>query len=191
MERFDLLHTVHKALRHAMLTVDIESGRTDFADPDAVSALATTWSRLRENLGHHAEHEDEIIFPLLRDRAPGEVDELYEDHRGIQRIEAEMDALLERITNEQDPAVRRLLGREFHRSMQRYTATCLLHFDDEERHFMPRVWMLYEDRELVEAFERVMASVTPDEREYVMGHMAQALDPAELEEMRRRMPVAT
>ena len=38
MERFDLLHNIHKALRHAMLTFNLESGRTDFSDPEAVSA---------------------------------------------------------------------------------------------------------------------------------------------------------
>lgn len=97
MERFDLLHSIHKALRHAMLTFDIDSGRTDFSDPAAVEALSASWSQLRENLGHHAEHEDQIMFALLRERAPGEprdpygwggeVDGLHEDHVRIHQIE--------------------------------------------------------------------------------------------------------
>jgi iron-sulfur cluster repair protein YtfE (RIC family) len=99
-------------LRHAILTFNTESGRTDFSDPDAVSALGVSWSQLRENLGHHATHEDEIMFPLLRDRAPGEprdpygwegeVDGLYDDHVRIEQLEAEMDKLLARI--EEAPA---------------------------------------------------------------------------------------
>jgi hypothetical protein len=198
MERFDLLHFIHKALRHAMLTFNIESGRTDFSDPEAVSALVASWSQLRENLGHHATHEDEIMFPLLRDRAPGEprdpygweelVDGLHEDHVRIQRLEAEMDKLLARIEEAAEPETRRLLGREFHRSIQRYTAMCLLHFDDEERHYMPRVWALYKDEELVDTFARVMAVVGPEERQYVMVHVIEALDPVELDEFRARMP---
>ena len=72
MQRFDLLHSIHKALRHAMLTFNIESGRIDYSDPEAVSALCASWSQLRDNLGNHAHHEDEIMFPLLSDRAPGE-----------------------------------------------------------------------------------------------------------------------
>ena len=195
MERFDLLHNIHKALRHAMLTFNIESGRTDFSDPDAVSALAVSWSQLRENLGHHATHEDEIMFPLLRDRAPGEprdpfgwegeVDGLSDDHVRIQRLEADMDKLLARIEEAPAPETRRLLGREFHRSIQRYTAMCLLHFDDEERRYMPRVWALYDDDELVDTFQRVMATIGPEERQYAMGHMIEALDPLEL--LRGRM----
>lgn len=200
MERFDLLHLIHKALRHAMLTFNIESGRIDFSDLDAVKGLAASWSQLGENLGHHAQHEDEIIFPLLSDRAPGEprqpygwegeVDGLHDDHERIERLEGELDELLRRIEQTPEPSTRRLLGREFHRSIQRYTAMCLLHFDDEERHFMPRVWALYDDQDLIATFDRVMAVVTPEERQYGMGHMTEAFDPIELEELRARMPAA-
>lgn len=200
MERFDLLHMIHKALRHAMVTVNIESGRTDFTDLDAIRALTGSWDQLRENLGYHARHEDEFIFPLLRDRAPGEprhpygwegeVDGLYDDHARLQRLETEIDGLLRRIIQTPEPAKRRRLGRELHRSIQRYTGMCLLHFDDEERHFMPRVWALYDDEELIATFERVMAVVGPEERQYTMTHMAEALDPLELEELRRQMPPA-
>jgi hypothetical protein len=201
MERFDFLHSIHKALRHAMLTFNIESGRTDFSNPESVGALAASWSQLRENLGHHAEHEDEIIFPLLSDRAPGEprdpfgweglIDGLSDDHVRIQQLEADMDKLLARIEEAAEPATRRLLGSEFHRSIQRYTAMCLLHFDDEERHFMPRLWALYDDQDLVETFERVMAVVGPEERQYAMSHMIEALNPAELAELRARIPTPT
>ena len=121
MERFDLLHFIHKALRHAMLTFNIQSGRTDFTDPEAVNELQASWSRLRENLGHHAQHEDDIMFPLLRDRAPGEprepfgwegeVDALEEDHIRIQQLETELDKLLVRIEEAAEPATRQLLGR--------------------------------------------------------------------------------
>jgi hypothetical protein len=68
---------------------------------------------------------------------------------------------------------------------------CLLHFDDEERHYMPRVWALYEDEELVERFERVMATVGPEEQQYTMVHMTEALDPMELDELRALMPAAS
>jgi hypothetical protein len=67
---------------------------------------------------------------------------------------------------------------------------CLLHFDDEERHFMPRVWALYDDEDLIAAFDRVMAVITPEERQYGMAHMTEAFDPIELEELRARMPAA-
>ena len=198
MERFDLLHNIHKALRHAMLTFNIESGRTDFSDPEAVSALGASWTQLRMNLGHHATHEDEIIFPLLSERAPGEprdpfgwegeVDALEADHVKIHDLEVEMDKLLARIEESAELATRRLLGREFHRSIQRYTAMALLHFDAEERRYMPRMWALYDDDELAETFGRVMATVGPEERQYAMGHMIEALDPVELAELRAHMP---
>jgi len=201
MERFDLLHLIHKALRHAILTFNLESGRTDFTDPDKVAALSASWSELCTNLGHHAEHEDEIVFPLLRARAPGEprhpyawdgeLDGLYEDHSRIERFESEMDDLLRSVKDEPDAITRRLLGREFHRAVQRYTVLCLLHFDDEERHFMPRIWTLYDDGELRRTYDRIMAEVGPEEREFGMRHMMDALDSVELDEVRERLAAAS
>ena len=201
MERFDLLHLIHKALRHAILTFNIDSGRTNYADPAEVATLKASFEELCTNLGHHARHEDEIIFPLLRARAPGEprnpwgwdgeVDALHDDHGRIQRFEIELEDLLRRIEGQSEPSTRRLLGREFHRSVQRYTAMALLHFDDEERRFMPRVWALYEDAELALTFDQVMACIDDDERQYGMRHMIEALDAVELDELRARMPVVT
>ena len=201
MERFDLLHSIHKALRHAMLTFNLESGRTNFGDAASIAALRESWSALRTNLAHHAAHEDEIIFPLLRARAPGEprhpygwddeIDALGDDHLKIQRLESEMNTLLCSVEDATDTATRRLLGREFHRAVPRYTAMCLLHFDDEERHFMPRVWTLYDDGELVRCFDRVMSVIGPEERDYAMRHMMQALDPVEIEELQERLAQAS
>lgn len=186
MERIDLLHFIHKALRHAMLTTNIESGRVDYGDPEATKRIDEAWAQLCENLGHHAHHEDEIIFPLLRLRAPGETDELSNDHEVIHGMEDEMTGLLDRLGAEPDTAVRRLLGREFHRSMQHYTAVCLSHFDDEERHVMPRLWALYDDDALGAALGRIMATIGPEERDFTMVHMREALDPVELEMLQAR-----
>jgi hemerythrin superfamily protein len=187
MDRIDLLHFIHKALRHAMLTTNIESGRVDYADTDATKRIDEAWAQLRENLGHHAHHEDVVIFPLLQLRAPCETDELHHDHETIHDIEEEMTGLLDRLGTESDPGLRRLLGREFHRSMQHYTAVCLSHFDDEERHLMPRLWSLYDDAALEAAFGRIMATIGPEERDFTMAHMREALDPVELDALRARM----
>ena len=201
MERFDLLHNIHKAFRHAILTFNIASGRTDYADLSAVAGVAEAWSQLCENLAHHATHEDEIMFPLLTARTSGEprepfgwqteVEALHDDHMRIARLEGEMNQLLRSIECAADDTMRRRLGREFHRSVQRYTAMALLHFDDEERRFMPRLWSLYDDAELVRTFERVMATIGLEEREYAMRHMAEALDPFELEAMQTQLRAAS
>ncbi|HEY7438206.1 MAG TPA: hemerythrin domain-containing protein [Acidimicrobiia bacterium] len=187
MERIDLLRFIHKALRHATLSTNLESGRVDYADADATKRLDEAWMLLRENLGHHASHEDEFIFPLLDARAPGESEGLKHDHAVIQQLEADLTDLLDRLHTKADADLRRLLGREFHRSMQRYTAVCLTHFDDEERHLMPRLWALYEDDELAAAYGQIMAAIEPEEREYAMAHMTEALDPVELETLRVRL----
>jgi hypothetical protein len=144
------------------------------------------WNLLRENRGHHAQHEDVIIFPMLEERAPGETAGLMHDHVVIHELEVAMTELLDRLSAETDPDLRQLLGREFHRSMQHYTAVCLSHFDDEERHLMPRLWALYDDA-LEAAFGPITATVDAEEREFTMAHMSEALDPQELVALRARM----
>jgi Hemerythrin HHE cation binding domain len=187
MERIDLLHFIHKALRHAMFTANVESGRADYADADTTKRVDETWHLLCENLGHHARNENAIIFPMLETLAPGEAAGLFHDHEVIHELEVAMSDLLDRLSAETDANLRRLLGREFHRSMQHYTAVCLSHFDDEERHLMPRLWALYDDDALEAAFGRIMATVGPEEREFTMAHMNDALNPQELVALRARM----
>jgi hypothetical protein len=201
MERFDLLHRIHKAFRHAILTFNIASGRADYADLTAVAGVVKEWSQLRENLARHAKHEDELIFPLLSARTSceprepfgwqTEVDALHEDHMRIAGFELEMNRLLRSIESASDDMMRRRLGREFHRSVQRFTAMCLLHFDDEERRFMPRIWSLYDDADLIRTFERVMETLGLEERGYAMAHMVEALDPVELQEVQQELRAAS
>jgi hypothetical protein len=170
-----------------MLTTNLDSGRADYADADATKRVDEAWNLPCENLGHHARHEDAIIFPMLDTRAPGEADGLTHDHEVIHELEAAMSDLLDRLSAETDPDLRRLLGREFHRSMQHDTAVCLSHFDDEERRLMPRLWALYDDDALEAAFGRIMATVGSEERDFTMAQMGQALDPQELVALRARM----
>jgi len=98
-----------------------------------------------------------------------------------------MTDLIDRLATETDPDTRRVLRREFHRSMQHYTAVCPMHFDDEERRLMPRLWALYDDDMLEAAFGRIMATVGPEEAEYTRFHMLDALDPLELAALQARM----
>jgi len=187
VQRIDLLQFIHKALRHAILTTNLESGRVDYADADATRRIHDAWTRLRENIAHHADHEDEFIFPLLDARSPGEAAGLKRDHEMIQTLEADMSDLVERLSTETDANVRRLLGSEFHRAMQHYTTVCLSHFDDEERHLMPRLWALYDDDALEAAYGQIMATIGPAEQEYAITHMRQALDPVELQALEQRI----
>ena len=71
--------------------------------------------------------------------------------------------------------------------MQRFTSVCLTHFDDEERHLMPRLWALYDDDALEAAYGRVMSMVGDEERAFAMAHMTDALDPVEPQALRQRI----
>lgn len=189
MERVDLFTMIHKALRHALLQLNIEAGRTDYGDLAAVETLRTNWNRARKALGEHSEHEDGFIWPLLNRRAPGEADHLYVEHEEIHAYESQMEKHLRRLMDEPVVEKRRLMGAEFYRAMQRFTARCLTHFDDEEKLVLPRLWVLCDDDELQRAFVSIISSIDPEELAYERAHMMEAIDPVERARLESSVPV--
>lgn len=188
MDRRDLFTMIHKALRHALLGLNIQAGKTDYGDLAAVAEFRTAWNQVRKSLGEHSKHEDDYIWPLLNRRAPGEADPLYEEHVEIHAFEAQLDDHFQRLLAEPDVEKRRIMGQEFYRAMQRFTARCLTHFDNEERLVLPRLWALCDDGELDAAFASIISSIDPEEMAYERSHMIEALDPVELAQLRAGMP---
>ena len=190
MSRFDLFTMIHKGLRHALLELNVQAGRTDYGDSAAVKELQAAWEGARRSLGGHSRHEDDYIWPLLAKRSPGEADVLYAEHVEIHAFEAKMDDHLSRLVAEPDDAVRKVMGLEFYRSMQRFTALCLTHFDDEERKVLPRLWALCDDEELQGALASIMAVIDEEERAYEFKHMLESVDPSERARLQGMAPTA-
>jgi len=191
LDRFDLFTMIHKGLRHALLELNVQAGRIDYGDPAAVAELARAWQRARGALGGHSRHEDDHIWPLLSTRSPGEADHLYVEHEEIHAFEAKMDEHLRHLAAMSDDAQRRMLGLEFYRSMQRFTALCLTHFDKEERSVLPRLWALCSDEELRDALASIMKEIDEDERAYEFEHMLESVDPTERARLQANAPAAS
>jgi len=188
VSRFDLFTMIHKGLRHALLELNVQAGRTDYGDPAAVRELQAAWASAGKALGGHSRHEDDFIWPLLAKRSPGEADVLYAEHEEIHAFEAKMDDHLSRLVAEEDDAARCLMGLEFYRAMQRFTALCLTHFDDEERKVLPRLWALCDDAELQQALASIMATIDEEELLYERKHMLESVDPTERERLQALAP---
>ena len=187
MERDDLFTTIHKGLRHAMFEVGLQAGRTDYADTASVDELRGAWDSLHSALGGHSRHEDEYIFKLLSDREPGGADDLYKDHIRIHADADLIDAQFDRIAGEARTARWRMLGLELYRALQRFTASCLVHFDEEETYLLARIWALCDDREIADARAAFMATIGPEEMQYDVQHMLLAADPQEVEMLEGRI----
>ncbi len=188
MSRFDLFTMIHKGLRDALLELNVQAGRTDYTNHADVEELRTAWEAAGRALGGHSRHEDDHIWPLLAKRSPGEADARYVEHEEIHAFEARMDDHLSHLMSQPEPGERTLLGLEFYRSMQRFTALCLTHFDEEERRVLPRLWALCDDEELQTAFASIMKEIDEDEKAHELKHMLESVDPAECERLLAMVP---
>lgn len=63
----DLYRDVHKGIRNSLFSLCERAGRVDPADDDQLGLIAADTSWMFELLDAHAEHEDSIIGPALRD----------------------------------------------------------------------------------------------------------------------------
>ena len=181
MERDDLFTVIHKGLRHAIFEVNVRAGATDYADATAVAELQESWQRLHAALSGHSRHEDEYVFALVGDRVPGGTRQLTEEHVRIHGQAALIAEQFARIVAEPRAEKRRMLGLELYRALQRFTAACLVHFDEEETQLLARIWALCDDTEIAETRAAFMATIGPEEMQYDVEHMLEAVDPVEHE----------
>jgi hypothetical protein len=191
MDRDDLFTAIHKGLRHAIFEVDLSAGATDYTDATAVAELQQRWQRLHGALTGHSGHEDEYVFALLSERVPGATDRLAEEHVRIHAEAAQITAQFERIAAESRPDKRRMLGLELYRALQRFTAACLVHFDEEETELLARIWALCDDTEIADTRAAFMATIGPEEMQYGVQHMLEAVDPVEHQLLEARIAEAT
>jgi hypothetical protein len=163
MERDDLFTVIHKGLRHAIFEVNVRAGATDCADASAVAELQQPWERLHAALGGHSRHEDDYMFALLSDRVPGGADKLTQEHVRIHAAADQITTQFQRIAAEPRDEKRRMLGLERYRALQRFTAACLVHFDEEETEALARIWALCDDAEIADTRAAFMATIGPEE----------------------------
>ncbi|MFJ9025231.1 hemerythrin domain-containing protein [Streptomyces sp. NPDC102259] len=157
------------------------------AVPDGGTARATKVAQhLREYLaGLHSHHslEDELVWPLLRDRAVDDelVGRMEEQHR---RIDESLVAVTEWIPA-WEQAADHIAGEELALALDEHRTALLEHLDDEERLVLPLIaehltvaeWDLVGRRgleripkdKLLLALGAILEEATPPERAYFLG----------------------
>src|SRR5262249_22451048 len=118
---------------------------------------------------------------------PGSIDQLTEEHVHIHAQAAQITEQFGRIVAEPRADKRRMLGLELYRALQRFTAACLVHFDEEETQILARIWALCDDAEIADTRAAFMATIGREEMQYGVQHMLEAVDPLEHEFLEERI----
>lgn len=186
--RVDLYGTIHKALRLFMTDTLTRVGRLDSTDADELAATLAQLRALLELCRSHVAHENEFVHAAIEARRPGASQRIAAEHvehlDAIAGLEAEVAALA---ALPREPAAQRL-----YRHLARFVGENFEHMHVEETSHNAALWALYDDAELLEIHQRILAAVDPAEMGLVLRWMVPAMSPAErtgmLGEMQRQMP---
>ncbi|MBI1221490.1 MAG: hypothetical protein GC180_02705 [Bacteroidetes bacterium] len=160
--RFTLLSMIHKALRSALSDDIIAAQQLEFNHQNALSNYLSTATAHLDILHIHAELEDEILWPLVKENGGELVRKLETDHvKDAELIEQCRAALrkLENSTSAEDFTQNQIaLIWEFSELL----AFNLMHMNIEEQQIHPLLWEKYDDMELQKTLG-LMAGKSPKE----------------------------
>jgi hypothetical protein len=184
--RFDGYAPIHKALRACMANTLAAVGRMD---PEDTAERAEVLAGVREMLAichGHLEKEERYIHPAMEQRAPGSSRQTAKDHADhgtwFQDLEADVVALERGAAGTRQSAAAHLYGR-----LAVFVGENLLHMHAEETDNNMVLWRTHSDAELIAIEQRIVASLSPAERDWAVRSMLPALDPSERAVMLRGM----
>ncbi len=171
--RHDLYAAIHKGLRACMSHVLVRVGRLDAHDAAEVAEVGAELQMLLTVCRHHVEHEETMIHPALRERAPGCCDAIADDHVGHRQTIDALEARLAELPGRPDAVA------ALYRELGEFVAHNLEHMQREEREHNAALWATHTDEELLAIERRIVASLTPIEHEFGARWMLPHLTPAE------------
>lgn len=168
--RHNIYSVIHKALRAFMAQTLLEVGRMDVAD-DGERAEAVAHVRgLLALCRSHLHHEDEFVHPALERARPGGAARTAADHHHHELAISALEAELGRF--EAAPLERqRALARQLYLSLSAFTAENFTHMISEEVENHATLIEAYDEGEVLALEQRLVASLTPEEKFTAMSWM--------------------
>ena len=172
MNRPSFYRTVHKGIRAMLFDVAVRAGRTDWDDAVAVAALRIEVQNAFAKLVTHAEHENNTVAPMLEKAAVSVA-------RVIGGAHDDQDVQIQRLMLLLDSVDSDARGHEFVVALSRFVGESLVHMADEEEQAMPALWRVFNDAQLIEAHQKVMAAIPPDAMESWMRWIVPSINRSE------------
>lgn len=161
MDRFDLYSGIHKGIRRTLFETTAAVAAADLEDPRECARACRAVRCMLDYLEEHAEHEDEVILPVLAALAPELFVDLRADHARIDGLQRELEALVARL--EGASACERVsLGRRLEDRIGKLVAAHLTHLAREEGEANRILWAHRDDDQLLELQRRIMARIAPE-----------------------------
>lgn len=157
-------------------------------DVERAARLVAFIDELSTGLHHHHTTEDELMWPLLLDRAPTDSElilRMEEQHERIAELNERAQPQARRFAETADPVVRKELAT----TLAALAAALDEHMAEEEIHILPVVEDVLTVPEWEKLGERGRASVPKDRRLVFLGFMLQGVPAAERKNFLAEMPL--
>ncbi len=191
LQRLDLYRPIHKALRLLMAETLVEVGRLDCEDSPELHAGLDRVEQLLRACRSHLQHEDAFLHPALERLQRGAAERTHHDHlehrHAIDALQRQVAAVRERGGSARQQAADALYD-----ALADFIGENFAHMRIEERDNNARLWSSYDDAELIEVHDALLASIPAGEMEDTLRLLVRALSPREraalLGEIRSKMP---
>lgn len=177
--RVDLASTIHKCVRKLLFEQAMRLARCDHRDEvscrEACAALDRCFVMLRE----HADHEDDVIFPVLSELDSALAGEAARQHSALEQHMREIERIavgLRLATSSE----RLLLGKQLLQCFNVFVAAQLSHLAFEETELNRLLWRGKTDDELAQLRQAIRQRMPPARGQAWLALMREALDPIEL-----------
>jgi hypothetical protein len=177
-ERFNIYTLIHKGLRACMADALLAVGRMDPDDGADVASAAATVRGLLAFARSHLQHEEDWIHPALEAGRSGSSEETQADH--VEHLEAL--AALEvslRALEGSTGAARAGAALRLYRQLALFVADNFHHMHVEETENHATFVECFSDDEVIALSDRLVASLTPEEKATAMRWMLPFANAAE------------
>lgn len=177
MQRLDLYRPIRKAIRLCLLTTVTRVGNMDETLDSDVREAAEAVRTMLAMLAAHIVNED-VVHRAVERRRPGASAALAHDHEAhameLRKLEDAVCRLESAAPNE-----RQLLAHALYLQLSRFAGENLVHMNVEETQMNPLLWSMFNEAELYEIYNQILAAEPPEQLAAGVRWLIPALSHAE------------
>ena len=185
----DLFSAIHKAIRTLLFETGMKLQTANLMEPRERMQLIEDIERVVAMLHEHAVHEDEFIFPVIEQAAPGSTQVAEAQHGEYDQKEQSLVSVMAQLKEVKDVAMVVDLSRTLLHHYMDFVAFYLMHLNTEEQTCLPASRQVSAE-ELLKVRVRVQQDTAPQRYQEWLGFLFPSLSSEELLPLLRQAQVS-
>ena len=171
--RYNIFNLIHKALRFELYETGNLLQQTDFEIREEAENAIKKLEKILYYFDKHAQHEDQFILPAITRYAKELVDSFENEHVADHALAESIRESIAAWTKAANPGEMIALGRHITLTFNDFIAFNLTHMNKEEDELNAVLWEYYNDAELMQITQALVATIPAedlyDQSKHMMG----------------------